>query len=73
LEELEMEQMENFLAKNYEKLSATGDPLERLNAVMNWKIFEPLIEKAFKRERKSPAGRRPYNRLWSNICKRQVM
>jgi IS5 family transposase len=58
-----MEQMENFLLKSYEKLSATGDPLERLNAVMDWKIFEQLIDKAFKRERKSSAGRRPYNRL----------
>jgi IS5 family transposase len=37
--------------------------LERLNELIDWKIFLPLIEKAFKRERKSPAGRKSYNKL----------
>lgn len=51
------------LSKRYAKLSEYGDPLEQLDQVINWKIFMPLIEKAFRRERKSPAGRKPYNKL----------
>lgn len=43
-------------------LSQAGDPLERLNAVMDWRIFTPLINRAFQKTRKSPAGRKPYNR-----------
>jgi IS5 family transposase len=59
-----MEQLVSLdLTRRYEKLSEYGDPLERLDAVMDWKIFMPLISKAFKRQRKSPAGRKPYNRL----------
>jgi IS5 family transposase len=55
--------LEIDLSGRYAKLSEHGDPLERLDKVIDWKIFVPLIEKAFWRERKSPAGRKPYNRL----------
>ena len=51
------------LKDRYEQLSRAGDPLEQLNAVVDWKIFTPLLEKAFFRARKSEAGRKPYNRL----------
>lgn len=51
------------LLLRYKKLSEYGDPLERLNAVMDWKIFFPLIKVAFRKQRKSTAGRKPYNRL----------
>jgi IS5 family transposase len=51
------------LMNRYAKLSEFGDPLERLNVVMDWKVFLPLINKAFRRQRKSQAGRKPYNRL----------
>lgn len=51
------------LSVRYDKLSEHGDPLERLNAVVNWKIFSHLIDKAFRKQRKSPAGRKPYNRV----------
>jgi IS5 family transposase len=51
------------LHARYEQLSTHGDPLERLNAVIDWKIFRRLIDQAFKRERKSAAGRKPYHRL----------
>jgi IS5 family transposase len=51
------------LANRYEELSHQGDPLERLNAVVDWKIFLPLINRAFDKARKSPAGRKPFNRL----------
>jgi transposase, IS5 family len=51
------------LTNRYEGISAEGDPLERLNKMMDWKIFLPLINRAFERERKSEAGRKPYDRL----------
>ena len=51
------------LEERYESLSTEGDPLEKLNQVINWKIFNGLIHKAFDRQRKSPAGRKPYHRL----------
>lgn len=47
----------------YAQLSKQGDPLERLNKVVDWKIFLPLINKAFDKSKKSPAGRKPFNRL----------
>lgn len=51
------------LHDRYEQLSRAGDPLERLNAIIDWKIFLPTVQKAFFRQRKSEAGRKPYNRL----------
>lgn len=51
------------LSARYQKLSEYGDPLERLNCLIDWKIFLKLINRAFERERKSPAGRKPFNRL----------
>lgn len=41
-----------------EKLTELGDSLLKLN-VVNWENFRPALEKAFQRERKSNAGRRP--------------
>lgn len=54
------------LSTRYEKLSAYGDPLERLNEVIDWKIFVHLLSAAFRKnriKRKSNAGRKPLNRL----------
>src|SRR5579863_2749413 len=51
------------LSTRYEQLSRQGDPLERLNAVVDWKIFLSQINYAFDKTRKSPAGRKPFNRL----------
>jgi transposase, IS5 family len=42
------------------QLSALGDPLEKLDAAINWKHFKPVLNKAFRKERKSNAGRPPY-------------
>jgi transposase, IS5 family len=42
------------------ELSEMGDPLEIINRVINWKSFRPIIDKAFRKERKSNAGRPPY-------------
>lgn len=51
------------LQNRYESLSSEGDPLEKLDKVVDWKVFLPLINRAFERERKSEAGRKPYNRI----------
>jgi IS5 family transposase len=40
-----------------------GDPLEKLDKVINWKTFKPVISKAFRIERKSNAGRPPFDYL----------
>ena len=34
-----------------------GDPLEKLSAAIDWKQFKPIIERAFRKDRKSNAGR----------------
>lgn len=44
----------------YEALSQCGDPLEKLNSVIKWSIFEPLLAKALEKTRKSAAGRKPF-------------
>jgi IS5 family transposase len=49
--------VENKLAE----LSAMGDPLEKLDKAINWNHFKPLLNKAFRKERKSNAGRPPYD------------
>lgn len=51
------------LSDRYEQLSRLVDPLERLDAVMDWELFLPLIHRAFDKQRKSAAGRKPYHRL----------
>ena len=51
------------LQNRYESLSSEGDPLEKLDKIVDWKVFLPLINRAFDRGRKSEAGRKPYNRL----------
>ncbi len=44
------------------KLSRLGDSLERLN-VIDWTVFQPVLARAFEKERKSKAGRPPYDYL----------
>lgn len=49
----------------FEKLSKLGDPLERLNAFIDWNIFRMSLEKAFAdtlRE-KTKGGRPPFDKL----------
>src|SRR3972149_1621958 len=48
-----------------EKLTRLGDPLQKLNEFINWKIFEPSINEAFKNEDRdlSKGGRPPFDRL----------
>jgi len=51
------------LENRYASLSKTGDPLERLNAIIDWEIFRPILERMDDKVRKSNAGRKPTCRI----------
>lgn len=51
------------LENRYVSLSEAGDPLERLNAVIDWEIFRPILARLDRGERKSAAGRKPTCRI----------
>ena len=38
------------ISNRLEKLSTNGDPLVKLNEVMDWNIFMPLLEWIFRKE-----------------------
>lgn len=46
-----------------QKLSKQGDPLERLNSVIKWELFEPILTQTENKEKKSNAGAKPYSPL----------
>ncbi|QZT38686.1 IS5 family transposase [Halosquirtibacter xylanolyticus] len=43
-----------------EKLQEMGDPLYRLNQVIDWELFLPILEKVYEKDRKSNAGAPAY-------------
>lgn len=43
-----------------EKISKHGDPLEKLNAVINWDVFLPVLQELENNGCKSNAGAKPY-------------
>jgi len=45
----------------YAAISKCGDPLEKLAKVIPWEEFRPLLNHALKKERKSEAGRPPFD------------
>ncbi len=45
----------------FEQLDDGGDPLVKLNAVVKWETFRKLLEKVRDRDRKSAAGRKPFD------------
>jgi IS5 family transposase len=47
--------------ERYAALSAAGDPLERLSAVVGFEIFRPVLETALARSDRSRGGRPPYD------------
>jgi IS5 family transposase len=47
--------------ERYAALSAAGDPLERLSAVVDFEIFRPLLDAALARSDRSRGGRPPYD------------
>lgn len=51
------------LENRYASLSEAGDPLERLDAVIDWEIFRPILDRIDAKDRKSAAGRKPICRV----------
>lgn len=51
------------LERRYESLSRCQDPLETLQKAVNFEMFRPLLRKLRDRERKSLAGRKPYDEV----------
>lgn len=50
--------------RRLDKLSELGDSLERLNDVIDWELFRPILDKGMakmKAEPKGPGGRPPYD------------
>ena len=45
------------LEERLEELHALGDPLRRLDDVMDWAVFEPVLTQLPKAEPKGPGGR----------------
>lgn len=45
----------------FEQLDNGGDPLVKLNDVVNWELFRKDLEKARDKDRKSNAGRKPFD------------
>ena len=51
------------LENRYASLSEAGDPLERLDAIIDWEIFRSILERIDHKARKSHAGRKPTCRI----------
>jgi len=45
----------------YARIDKGGDPLVKLNEVIDWEAFRPLLMKVREKERKSNAGAKPYD------------
>ena len=59
-----MKQIGLFDESNHlKKLSSLGDPLEKLNSVIDWRMFEGALNKVFAKEQKGVGGRPPYSYL----------
>ena len=49
------------LDERYAALSAAGDPLERLAAVVDFELFRPELDAALERSDRTKGGRPPYD------------
>ena len=49
------------LKDRHEQLDKLGDPLPKLSELVDWDGFRPVLERIHQRERKSAAGRKPYD------------
>ena len=45
----------------FEQLDNCGDPLVKLNQIVNWEQFRNTLEKVRDKDRKSNAGRKPFD------------
>lgn len=48
-------------ATRLNRIDKAGDPLAKLNQTIDWEVFRPILEKARKKEKKSPAGAKGYD------------
>jgi len=51
------------LGERYIALSKQGDPLELLNNSIPWSSFRPVLKRTQNKERKTSAGRKPYDAI----------
>jgi len=51
------------LENRYDQLNKLKDPLVELNYVIDWSLFADLLAETTKKPRKSPAGRKPFDRV----------
>jgi IS5 family transposase len=59
-----MKQMNIFGSETQlNKLTKLGDPLEKINEVIDWEIFREAIEKATRKENYAKGGRPPYDAI----------
>jgi len=49
--------------ERYAKLVASGDPLNRLNKLIDWESFRTPLQEFFAKETKSKAGRKAYDHV----------
>ena len=47
--------------QRFEELDRGGDPLVKLNTIVDWEVFRPRLEIIREKERKSNAGRKPFD------------
>ena len=61
-QEYKQQGAQGLFGKHYrlKKLSSQGDPLEKLNRVIDWSVFGPILEKMKNTDKKSNAGAKPY-------------
>jgi transposase, IS5 family len=45
----------------YTRIDKGGDPLLKLNKIINWEAFRPLLTKVREKERKNNAGAKAYD------------
>ncbi len=43
------------------KIDSNGDPLKRLNELVDWELFRPVLKQIRNKKRKSKAGRKPFD------------
>lgn len=46
------------------QIDKMGDPLANLNAIMDWEIFQPVLDRLPKAEPKAPGGRPPFRPIF---------
>lgn len=56
------------LDERYQRLSASGDPLEKLNAIILWDIFDKPLAKVLKRSDGAKGGRPAYHPVLMFLC-----